>query len=521
MMPSVTTPGFPRIELPSAPRHALAGGAVAVVAVVARLYGLDAESVWLDEAHTFTWARKTVPDIVAVATTGEHNPTYFVFMHYWLALGDDEWMLRAPSAVFGALAAVVTYGLGAIAGGLPAGVAAGLLSSLSVLQVRYGQEARMYALVSFGTVVAGTGIAWLAKHPGAASTPFWRSLARAVRGSRDGAPAHEGHAGRAWLALVLGTTFALYMHNTVVLFVAASGVAWFCVWWLGGVARSALAKNWLLANAMIATLFLPWLVPLATQTDRVAEGFWPKFPSARAILRTLGDLYLCGAGDRWLGALVLGLAVLGAWRLRHTRALGWVLVVLAVGAPVLVLLVSLRMPIFLVRIMLWSAPFFFALCGAGVSALGRPALVWLVVGALGIGSAMELRPYYARTEKPPWRALARALAENIGPGDVVLAAESRTWEQISYYHDRRTASVGSQGILKAREGTTARLPEAVRRARVVWFVSSSVPRTQERRIHKRDILAKLERRFGAVERRTFSNRLDLHRFSEPQPSGKR
>ena len=74
-------------------------------ALALRLHALGRESLWLDEG--FTWERSSlpVPALIQHAIRAPHNPSYFIVLHYWLGLGDDEYMLRFPSAVAGALSA--------------------------------------------------------------------------------------------------------------------------------------------------------------------------------------------------------------------------------------------------------------------------------------------------------------------------------------------------------------------------------------------------------------------------------
>ena len=85
-----------------------------------------------------------VPALIQHAIRGHHNPTYFILLHYWLGFGDDEFMLRFPSALAGSLAAGACVCLGYVLYDVAAGFVAGLVLALSPQQIQYGQEARMY-----------------------------------------------------------------------------------------------------------------------------------------------------------------------------------------------------------------------------------------------------------------------------------------------------------------------------------------------------------------------------------------
>lgn len=487
-------------------QHVLAALACGAVAAAARLYDLGGESLWLDEATTFEWASRGPAALIDRARAGEHNPAYFLFMHYWMVLGDGERMLRLPSAIFGTAAVIAVYTLGAIVGGARSGAFAALLTALNGEQVRYGQEARMYAMACFGTAVAGAGLAWLAANPEAAVRRLSPVLSRVAPGARsiDGP-------GKAWAAFVLGTAFALYMHNTVVLFLVAANLAWLIVVWSAPTPRKGLAQRWLVANAIVAAVFAPWAVSLVAQANRVADGFWIRFPSGTQVLATIENLYLFGQAA-WVGpALALG-AGAGAWTLRKRPALLGVLVILSVGAPALVLLASVHTPIFIARIMLWGPPFFFVLCGTGLSAVRSPLpATAAILGVLAAG-ILGLRPYYANRSKPAWDDIARAIASRAAPEEVVLAVDGLSRKPLDYYFNRRDAPIGPRTIYVARSRKP--LPRAVERATAVWFVAPHRGgATAERRRHARVVASLLRQNFTDATRIDVARRIEVHRFA--------
>lgn len=61
-------------------------------------------------------------------------------MLLWLIakLGTSQWLLRLPSALFGALAACTAYGIGQAASAARSGLVAALLMALSPFQVQFG-----------------------------------------------------------------------------------------------------------------------------------------------------------------------------------------------------------------------------------------------------------------------------------------------------------------------------------------------------------------------------------------------
>ena len=157
-----------------------------------------------------------------------HPPLYYLTTRLWLygvsSLGippvasqDDEWFLRAPSALISVLTVPLVFALGRTIGGFQLGLVTALLFAVAPFQVRYGQEARMYALLTFFAVLAMWG------------------LARLLPSSRVDQPGAERESETvtakmqkmAWAAYVVGCVGALYNHNTAVFLFGGSNVVVF------------------------------------------------------------------------------------------------------------------------------------------------------------------------------------------------------------------------------------------------------------------------------------------------------
>jgi uncharacterized membrane protein len=119
---------------------ALVGGAAV------RLNTLPYKSLWLDEVVTLHMARGSLAEILAVQAD-PHPPLYYLLMHYWVAVGQSEAILRLPSALAGIIAIPLLYWVVRAWGGRWSATVAAWLLALAPLHVWYSQETRMYALV--------------------------------------------------------------------------------------------------------------------------------------------------------------------------------------------------------------------------------------------------------------------------------------------------------------------------------------------------------------------------------------
>ncbi len=165
-------------------------------ALALRLYGLGDKPFWLDEVASLRRATATVPDLVVDSLHNNHYPSYFLLL--WLVgqIGTSQWLLRLPSAVFGALGASLTCAIGRQAAGPRSGVIAGLLMAVSPFEVQFGQEARSYTLVSCLILTALFGLVRLAQEPAAAALPM-RQRERPARRMDCLLSRHRGRAQRA------------------------------------------------------------------------------------------------------------------------------------------------------------------------------------------------------------------------------------------------------------------------------------------------------------------------------------
>src|SRR5205085_742609 len=163
-----------------------------------RIYKLGSDSVWLDEAYSIQISHKSLPEIVEETSKDVHPPLYYFALHYWIKLfGDSEFYARLLSALFGTLAILVIYFVGALLFDRATGLLASLLVALSPFNIAFSQEARMYTLFTL--------LAILVQQVSHVQKGFWipRPPPRMILDT------FITYAGSYWLALVLFPLVAL------------------------------------------------------------------------------------------------------------------------------------------------------------------------------------------------------------------------------------------------------------------------------------------------------------------------
>ena len=205
------------LPIPALPRReAVAVLGIMLLAAALRFYRLDALPLWQDEAASLVHASRPFFSIWGVDI---HPPLYYLLLHLWLVFGDSAFALRSLSALIGIATVPLVFAAGRVIGGARLGLIATLLLAIAPYHLRYTQEARMYALMTFGAALALWGLAWLLKNRDAAMVDL-RALVPLKR-YRD-LPRPPLDAILAWTAYAVGALIVIYSQNTGVFFLAAA-----------------------------------------------------------------------------------------------------------------------------------------------------------------------------------------------------------------------------------------------------------------------------------------------------------
>jgi 4-amino-4-deoxy-L-arabinose transferase-like glycosyltransferase len=463
----------------SARASRLAVLAITLLAFALRVAGLLSQSLWRDEVDALLFATRPLEQFVAMfRQPGQNGPLFFLGLRPWLgAAGHSEFALRYPAVLAGTLSIPVLYALVSRLAGRKVALAAALLLSTAPYGVWYGQEAKMYALLT--ALVPATLLA----------------IAQVARGATRRARA------AGWVALYVLTSLSFYIHLLAALALPVQAL-WLLILPRGRVAlRTRNAAIYFLALLLPYVPFLRWLPGMWGSSFQTGHPFAP-----------LDDIVqvLAGAFSRgvlgiqpisllpYMVALVAGLIVWPlAGRGSRTGALpprGRVTILLAAWMalpPLLIYLVSLGMPIFTDRYLIWAMPAFLAVLACGiVSLLDEWRPLGITVGAVILalnGWSMYLQA--AQPIKADFRDAAAYVLARRQPGDAVMYQIPYNRYTFSYYasptHDPEDAAW--QGV----EGpfTNAGMGEAeadawmatrLGGAHGVWLISSEASMWDER-----------------------------------------
>jgi mannosyltransferase len=404
---------------------------VLVIAAEARFLGLDARSLWFDEAFSLTMAKMPLLSMVRwIPGNDTHPPLYYALLGGWVHLfGSSEAAVRSLSALIGFLMVPLLYAFAReMVEPHLAFVASALLAGSAFATVA-AQEARMYALL---------GLLALAS---------WHSLRLGLRRERAWA----------WALYVVSSALMLYTHYFGFL-VLGSQVLY--VLPLARHDRRALVTAALAMAASLA-LFLPWVPgflaqatsgrPYPTFRDPVhlrgIEDLLALFAFGGQLLDTGGYFY-GGAAPLWKESLLLlpfaALVAAGAYAMRGERA--WCLFCYLIVPVAAALAFSVRLNFFYPRYFSFLEPPFALLLASGIGAAAtrfargtapRPGRRLAAVAALVIVVLAANAPVvtgYESHKEYDWRGAAAFVSHRAGPDDYLVFVPGFAHLPFEYYY---------------------------------------------------------------------------------------
>ncbi len=446
---------------------ALLGGLAAVI----RFYEIDAKSLWYDELISVVVARGSLPTVIQQVS--QRPPLYDVVLHLFLRLGNSDFIVRLPAALFGIAAVVSLYYLIRELFDTEIAVFSGLLLTVSRFHIEYSQESRAYGLFCLLAIL---------------SIFFF---VRYIRRQRRGDLAW-------WFLASLAIVYTHYYGA----FVLLAQVVCALVLVVDGARRkdaeldTAALAPYGLGLLMIGILYLPWVPSLLRHTD--APMVWREAPGngsysylggALPSYRTTVWAFSWPSSLPWsyfarlrLVTPLLGLSGLAFHLIRRQ----WLrpLSLFALWAGVGLLFATVAGLNLGARYFIFVLPAYLTFVALGLVA-GRQLIqrafstvsdeqyYLVVIFVLQLIVVPSLNDYYYLVQKEDWRGVGGYLDEHAGPGDAVLVLGGSAGQLKHYYQgDADVFDASDRYGDPARIGDTDELRALVTSKGCVWvFVS--------------------------------------------------
>jgi uncharacterized membrane protein len=460
-------------------RHGWVLIGILLLGLFVRVYSISGQSYWYDEGSTLIMAQLNPLHIVSEAASREfHPPVYYLVLHYWINLfGTSELSARLLSAILGFLSLLLMYSAGKVLFDKKVALLSSLLLALSVFHVEYSQEVRSYSLMAFLTLLS-----------------FYFFLKLFTEKSL-----------RASIGYCVSSVILMYTH-VYGLFIIASQNIFFLLQHFSARDKTISAGKWVLLQAILLILFLPWLNPLLDQTKRSQGGTWVPVPSVRSVIYTFGGY----AGSRLLLLFLLllsGLAIIGLAKflphfkkasnsgepipteegLSDLEVLSLLLIWLATPIVLPFLISHVLKPVYISRGTIGGSFAFYLLVAKGIDNISQRYLKAAAIGLVMILSLSNIWGYYHKVYKDPWREVAHYLDLNAKPGDLVWF-NSFVCQYLYDHYSKRTDLIetSAQNLENVDEGDAGQSETILKRHKRVWVIQSHSGRYSQRKylLHK-------------------------------------
>jgi len=278
-----------------------------LIATAIRLYRLNSQDIWGDEAFSISLSQQSI-NVVVAGAADTHPPFYPLLLFFWLKLvGSSAFATRALSALIGILSVPLIFVLAKRLTARPrVPWFAALLATISPLMIYYSQETRMYELV--------------------AVMSLWSVYLMLTPADRWDVGKRLFVLNRQTIFYLAITLLALYTHYSAFFILAAENVFALIRFRQD---RKALMR-WIGVQVLLVVAYIPWIIVQTSflrgkASARFDEWGW------RGIEMIFGKTFLSFAIGLTVdtplaqvaGALFLFFAALGVWAIWRRIAADW------------------------------------------------------------------------------------------------------------------------------------------------------------------------------------------------------
>ncbi|MBZ0299689.1 MAG: glycosyltransferase family 39 protein [Anaerolineae bacterium] len=400
---------------------------ILVLACALRLINLGGRSLWYDEAFAVLFAETGLDAMlygtltpVAGGAADIHPLLYYVSLDGWMSLfGQSPVAVRLWSAVLGVATVGLMFVLGRDLFGERTGLTAALITAVAPFHVQYSQETRMYALL--GLLLVAATICFVRA---------WRSA--------------DSRRWLGWGLFGVLAGLAMYTQQLAAFYLVALAL-------VPLLARQPKPLAGVISGGVIAVvIYLPWLVNLPGQLNKVRSYYWLNPPNAAQPLLTLRsflvvnlDISAPGSLIGFLSALFIALFLLiqvvlflRRRRARNHRHALLLVLWLAAAPPALMWLVSQVQPVYLERALLPSALMLYLALAWLFTQGGLPRPIVALVGGVGlvlVGIGLTAHYSWATFPNSPFDRATVYIRDHWQAGDVVVHQNKLTALPMMYY----------------------------------------------------------------------------------------
>ncbi|RLD04464.1 MAG: hypothetical protein DRI32_05605 [Chloroflexi bacterium] len=489
--------------------------AIVLISFFLRIMGISTRPIWYDEAFSILFARKGVGAMLlgtltptGAGTADIHPLGYYSLLWGWMNIfGESLIATRLLSVLAGIGIVILAYKIGTYLFSKNLGLLAAFFVGLAPFQIHYAQEIRMYAFLGFWLLLA---------------------LYAFLKGIKDSD-------WRWGIVFSLSATLAQYTHNLAVFFLVPLA--------LTPIFMRKTNMIWAVMKygSLSLFLYLPWLIHLPAQLDKVQGGYWVTKPGIeRLITLLLSYVTNLPLPDNWLlpALLVTFLPIsLALWQtflvLRQKKSRAWRgawLLYLSFTPPFALFIVSQWIPVFIERALMPSGAIFCIWLAWALFETKMPHPVQgILTGFLLISAGMGIYQHlnYAGFPYAPYQEMTESLDSRQQFGDIIVHSNKLTALPAIYYAPELSqeyladiSGSSTDTLALATQETLGlfakpNLPSATEGAKRIWFIifQKSLNEYQQAGIETHPHLAWLDENY-TLEKIEFWEDIKIYLYSQ-------
>ncbi len=409
---------------------------ILLLAIGVRIYRLDYNNFWRDEAFSVNLAQEDFSEILSVTSNDTQSPLHLLIMHYvGMPFTYNEIAMRMVSVIFGLLTLFAIYKIARLFFSKEFSLAVLAFGALNPILVYYSQEARPYSLMTFAF---------------AASLYFFLKLySNSSRNFVD------------YFGFAIFNLIGLYSQN---LYIVPFGIFNLLVLWkiiqrnrLSKISTTSSTLSQLLKlksfqlysifNILVSAFYFPWLLVVFKQLQNFnSEGFWLVFKP----ISNIPDLILhFSIGHEynsilnWQNGFIIIIliffnylffffGVIKFLKLKKSRIMFYIFLV-NIG---LVALISIKSSFFYIRYLSFLAVIWVFVQAIGLSTIKSITIKTLCLAVLLIFHVLFFMFNVSnRHHKPQYDALIRHIQfdPDYGIGETVISENALPVHGVNYY----------------------------------------------------------------------------------------
>ncbi|HYC83048.1 MAG TPA: glycosyltransferase family 39 protein [Candidatus Paceibacterota bacterium] len=387
-------------------------GMMALILLLSGLFFAN-QSLRLDEAQSLWQTSRTPLGILRIIAEDVHVPFYHLILHFWQQfLGSSVIIARFLSLTFFMLSVPAMYYLCRLAYSRSFALFTTLLIAVSPFLNWYGNEIRMYSLLTFVTILN--------------QYFFLRIYKQAGSGN--------------WIFYGLTAVFGIFTHYFFGLMLATQAIFFFL--YSDRFPRKSLSRFASVAIA-IAITFVPWI--FYVQSMGAAGNTKPSIPEPTSInvFNTFSHFLFGFQNDTintilvsmWPLTVILGFLAVGKGKKLTAETMYFILSVIVPIAAVFILSITYR-PLYLSRYLILTLPslyifisWIFSTYSPSVSKVAKSALLLVMFTTLTVQAVSATNPV-----REDYKDVAARLNAETKPQDIVIVTSPFTIYPLEYYY---------------------------------------------------------------------------------------